>query len=96
MPRLVFGPDERDGYTLRQVAELQLFLVLECRNCRRVSQLDVLGLIERYGTNATLREIRTKGRCRVCKKQTADILMREPESRKNEGWWPRPPRARRD
>jgi hypothetical protein len=96
MPRLAFGSDDRDRYTLRRVVELNLLLVFECRNCRRVSQADILDLIERFGTNATLGEIRTKGRCRICKKQSADILMREPGSRKDMGWWPRPPRAKRE
>jgi hypothetical protein len=78
------------------VAELRLILVSECRNCRRLSQVDVLALIERYGTHATLGETRQKGRCHVCKKRAADLLMWEPGSRKDLGWWPRPPHARRD
>ena len=45
MPHVIFGPDERDGYTLRDVAERRLLLMLECRNCHRLSQLDVLELI---------------------------------------------------
>jgi hypothetical protein len=44
----LFGADDRDRYTLRKVAELRLIVVFECRNCR-LSQADVLGLIERYG-----------------------------------------------
>lgn len=95
MPHVVFGPDERDGYTLRDVAERRLLLMLECRNCHRLSQLDVLELIARYGTDATLKEIRTKGRCGRCKHRVADVLMREPHARKHEGWWPRGPRATR-
>src|ERR1700687_6202758 len=67
----------------------------ECRNCRKVSEVDVLGLIERYGATATVGEIRDKARCRICKKRTADVLMRQPGSRKDFGWWPRPPRATR-
>lgn len=95
MPQLVFGPDQRDRYTLRDVAERRLVLMLECRNCHRLSQLDVLELIARYGTQATLKDIRFKGRCRRCKHRSADVLMREPGSRKHEGWWPRGPRANR-
>ncbi len=58
--------------------------------------MDVLDMIARYGTNATLGEIRSKARCHVCKKRQAEVLMREPGSRKDFGWWPRPPHARRD
>jgi hypothetical protein len=95
MPPVVFGQEDRDRYTLRQVAELRLVFVFECRNCRKVSEVDVLGLIERYGASATVGEIRDKARCRICKKRTAEVLMRQPGSRKDFGWWPRPPRATR-
>jgi hypothetical protein len=62
MPRVVFGQEDRDRYTLRQVAELRLVFVFECRNCRKVSEVDVLGLIERYGASVTVGEIRDKAR----------------------------------
>jgi hypothetical protein len=45
----------------------------------------VLELIARYGTNATLGEVRLKARCHVCNKRQADVLMREPGSRKDFG-----------
>jgi len=95
MVHIVFGQADRDRYTLRQVVELRLLVVFECRNCRKVSEVDLLGLIERYGASATLGEIRTKARCRICKKQSADVLMREPGWRKDTGWCPRPPFATR-
>jgi hypothetical protein len=95
MPRMVFGPEDRDRYTLRQVAELGLVIVFECRNCLKCSRADLLDLIARYGTTATLGELRRKARCNRCRKREADVLMREPTKRKDAGWWPRPPGASR-
>jgi hypothetical protein len=95
MPRLVFGPDDRDQYTLRRVADLGLIIAFECRNCRKVSQRDVLELIERYGLNAKRGDLRPKARCSRCSKRQADVLMRSPGVRGSRAWWPRPPRATR-
>ena len=41
MHRLVFGPDQRDRYTLRDVAERRLVLMLECRNCHTARAMDL-------------------------------------------------------
>ncbi|PWB63219.1 MAG: hypothetical protein C3F17_09860 [Bradyrhizobiaceae bacterium] len=95
MPRMVFGPGDRDRYTLRQVAELGLAIVFECRNCRKASRADMLELIGRYGTDTTLGELRRKARCNRCRKREADVLMRQAEGRKDLDWWPRPPGASR-
>jgi len=40
--------------------ELRLVVVFECRICRKVSQVDLLDMVERHGANATLGEIRFK------------------------------------
>jgi nitrite reductase (NO-forming) len=81
-------PDKKS----REVATECLWEMRERRDTsfagHRISQADVLALIERYGANATLGEIRGKARCHVCKKRQADVLMREPGSRKDFGWWP--------
>jgi hypothetical protein len=90
-PRLVFGDADRDRYTLRRVIELRLVVVLQCRNCRHVSQFDAIGLVERYGAEGTLGTIRRKALCRICRHQDADILMKVPSPRSKEVWWPRPP-----
>ena len=95
MPRMVFGQGDRDLYTLRQVAELGLALFFECRNCWKTSRADLLDLIARYGTTATLGELRRKARCNRCRKCEADVLMREPGNRKDAAWWPRRPGASR-
>jgi hypothetical protein len=59
-PKLVFGDADRDRYTLRQVIELRLVVVLACRNCRHVSQFDAIGLVERFGAEGTLGTVRRK------------------------------------
>jgi len=95
MPKVVFGPDERDEYTLRRVAELQLSIAFECRNCHKISQREVLDLIELYGLTTKLGDLRPKARCSRCGKRAADILMRSPGLRGARAWWPRPPGATR-
>jgi hypothetical protein len=69
----VWGIAERDRVTLRRVVELRLTLVFECRNCRHVSQLDVLALVERFGADAPLSTIRKRGKCRLCRHRHAEI-----------------------
>ena len=95
MPRLVFGQDDRDQYTLRRVVELGLTVAFECRNCQKISQRNVLDLIERYGMTVKIGELRPKAVCSRCGKRQADILMRERGIRGARAWWPRPPRGTR-
>jgi hypothetical protein len=95
MPHLAFGPEDRDHYTLRQVAELRLGLAFDCRNCGKFTSLDVLTLIERYGAATELGNLRPKARCSRCGKQAADVLTRVPGVRGERAWWPRPPGATR-
>jgi hypothetical protein len=92
MPHLAFGPEDRDRYTLRHVAELRLGLAYDCRNCGKFTSLDVLTLIERYGA-AT--ELRPKARCSRCGKRAADVLTCVPGVRGERARWPRPPGATR-
>jgi hypothetical protein len=87
----VWGIAERDRVTLRQVIELRLTLVFECRNCKHVSQFDVLGLVERFGADAPLGAIRRRGKCRLCKHRHAELLMKLPGPRSREKWWPHAP-----
>lgn len=44
-----FGQEGRDRYTLRRVLELGLTGAIECKSCRKISQVGVLDLVERYG-----------------------------------------------
>ena len=78
MPRLVFGQEDRDRYTLRRVLELGLTVAFECRSCRRVSQLIVLDLVGRYGITTTLGDLRSKAVCSRCGKRVVDVLTRQP------------------
>lgn len=93
-PMLVFGPDDRDAYTLRRVAELRLTVALECPNCRRVLQLDILDLIGRFGTSETVGAVRRRARCSLCKHKGAAALLRFPGIRGDKAWSPRPPLGR--
>jgi hypothetical protein len=52
-PRLAFGQEDRDRYTLRRVLELGLTVAFECRSCRKISQVVVLDLVERHGLTIT-------------------------------------------
>jgi bacterioferritin-associated ferredoxin len=76
VPRLVFGSDDRDQYTLRRVSDLGLTVAFECQNCRKVSQKDVLELIERYGLGTRLGDLRPKAKCSRCGRRAAEVLMR--------------------
>ncbi|GEM_PF-5268783 len=96
MPTLVFGPGDRDGYTLRKVAELRLTLAFECRNCRKIAQEDILELIEKHGLAAKLGDLRRRAKCTRCNRRAADILLRQPGVRGDKAWRPHPPRATRD
>jgi hypothetical protein len=95
MPSLVFGPEDRDKYTLRHVVELRLGLAFDCRNCGKFTSLDVVLLIERYGAAMRLGDLRPKAKCSRCGKRTADVLTHLPGVRGARAWWPRPPGATR-
>lgn len=91
MPKQVWGLAERDQVTLRQVNELRLIMVFECRNCRHLSEFDTLRLVERFGADATLGLIRKRGTCYICKHRDAEILMKVPSPRSKQAWFPYPP-----
>jgi|HubBroStandDraft_5_1064220.scaffolds.fasta_scaffold1027500_1 hypothetical protein len=95
MPELVFGPNERDKYTLRQIVEFRLGLAFDCRNCGKFSKIDVLTLIERYGAATPLGALQSKGKCSRCGKRAADILTHDPGVRGDRAWRPRTPGATR-
>ena len=95
-PTLFFGQGERDQYTLRRVVELRLAVAFECKNCRHLSQFDVLDLIDRHGLSTKLGDLRRRARCTYCKKRVAEILLQQPGIRGGRSWWPHPPRATRD
>ena len=49
-----------DKWTLRLVIERGA-LAFECRNCWHLAQVDVLGLIERFGADAVVGHTRASG-----------------------------------
>jgi hypothetical protein len=90
---LAFGPKDRDQYTLRKVPELQLTVHIECRNCRRIAQRDILELIEKHGLATKLGELRRRAKCERRKQRAAEILLRQAGVRGDRAWWPHPPRG---
>jgi hypothetical protein len=93
-PDLVRDQADRDAITLRAAIDMHMALVAECRNCRRVSQVDVLEMIGRLGAAATIGTLRSKCRCELCKTTDPYILMREKGVRGDKAWSPRPPVGR--
>lgn len=92
---LARGEGDRDVLTLRRVVELKASIVAECRNCRRVREIDALEMIALLGSpQATLGMIRAKARCNVCRHGNPAILIREPGLRGDKAWWPHPPIGR--
>ena len=77
-----------DKWALRLVVERGA-LAFECRNCSHLAQVDVLELIERFGVDAIVGDIRHRARCRV------RSLVRLKVGRKDLAWVPVPPRAGR-
>lgn len=93
-PRLVRDQSDRDLMTLRRVIDSRLTMVAECHNCRRLTEIDALDMVDRLGAATTIGELRKKCRCRVCGKSEPLVLMREPGVRGEKAWWPHPPARR--
>jgi hypothetical protein len=83
-----------DKWTLRAVIERGA-LVFECRNCWHLSQVGVLGLIERFGAEALVRDLRRRARCRMCRSRRVRSLVHLKIGRKDLAWVPVPPQAGR-
>ncbi len=83
-----------DKWTLRLVIERGA-LAFECRNCWHLSQVDVLGLVERFGAEALVSDVRRRARCRLCRSRRVRSLVRLKVGRKDLAWVPVPPRAGR-
>ena len=84
-----------DKWTLRLVIERGA-LAFECRNCWHLAQVDVLGLIERFGADAVVGHTRASGTMPVvpiaCKVHS---LVRLKIGRTDLAWVPVPPRIGR-
>jgi len=83
-----------DKWTLRLVVERGT-LVFECRNCRHLSEVDVLEMIARFGTDALVGSVRARMVCRQCHKRRIRSLVQLKAGRKDLAWVPVPPRAGR-
>ena len=83
-----------DKWTLRLVIERGA-LAFECRNCWHLAQVDVLGLIERFGADAVVGDTRRRARCRLCRSRRVRSLVRLKAGRKDLAWMPVPPRIGR-
>ena len=70
-------------------------LAFECRNCWHLAQVDVLGLVERFGAEALVEDTRRRARCRMCRSRRVRSLVRLKAGRKDLAWVPVPPRAGR-
>lgn len=90
-------PDAKDPeqFSIRDVIERRMGMVFECANCRKVAQVDVLQLVSRFGPDILLQATRFRARCTRCGKRRARILLKDPASRGDWAWWPRPPGATR-
>lgn len=80
--------------SLRDLVERRVVLFFECSNCYRLTPVDLLDLIARFGPDSRLEPIRFKARCTRCGKKRAKPLLQFPPLRKGT-WWPAPPRAGR-
>jgi hypothetical protein len=83
-----------DRWTLRIVVE-RGSLAFECRNCRRLSQVDVLALIEQHGADGLVAAVRRRLVCRQCGARSPRALVRLHGVRGDRAWLPVPPRAGR-
>jgi hypothetical protein len=85
----------RDRYTLRYILERGIQIAFECTRCRKLAAIDTIAMVDLYGSDMTLGELRGKARCRRCKHDNAEILFRRASSNRDFQWWPRPPAASR-
>jgi hypothetical protein len=84
-----------DRYTLRYVIEMGVYACFECRNCNKLAAIDTIALIDLYGSDTTIGELKGKARCRRCKSTEADVLLRRVSPYPEFKWWPRSPRSGR-
>ena len=90
-----FELPQRDCYTLRYVLERNVHLCFECSRCRKLAAIDTIAMVDLYGSDTTLGELRARARCRRCKSRDAEILLRRDSAYREFKWWPRPPGASR-
>jgi len=86
-------PDHRspETFTLRDLVEQRIGLYFECANCGRLTPVDVLDLVARFGPESRLEPISFRARCSRCGKRRARPLLRFPLRKGLDEWWPRSP-----
>lgn len=76
---------------LRDIVEQRYDLVFQCSGCLKVSRMDVLELIHKFGPDAKLEPIRFKLRCTRCGRRRAKPMLYNKAYPGNHAWWPWPP-----
>jgi DNA-directed RNA polymerase subunit RPC12/RpoP len=86
---VIFAPDKRDigDWTLGEVWRCAS-LHVECARCWKISELLLPPLIDRFGEEATLDEVRRRMRCRKCRSRKARVLVRLRGVRGYRAWRP--------
>jgi hypothetical protein len=64
-------------------------------DCWRLAAVDALDMVERFGADATVGQVRRQAVCRVCHARGARALDRLKGMGKDRAWLPVPPRASR-
>jgi hypothetical protein len=82
-----------DSYTLRYLVEKRVSPFFECCKCEKRALIDVIAMIDLYGSATTLGELRSRARCSRCKSTQADIILNNHS--RDYTWFPRPPHAGR-
>ncbi len=74
---VIFAPDNKDvgAWTLQEVLECGT-LHFECTQCWKISELQVPPLLERFGAETSLGDLRRRMRCRKCRSRKARVLVR--------------------
>lgn len=76
---------------LRDIVEQRYDLVIQCSGCLKVSNMDVLVLIHKFGPDSKLEPIRFKLRCIGCGRRRATPLLFNRAYPGHHAWWPWPP-----
>jgi hypothetical protein len=89
--------DSRDpsSRTLRDLVDDHLALFFECVACERLAQVDLLDVIWRLGPETKVETVRFKVVCSRCGKRRAVPLLCNFQRRRDDKWFPRPPKASR-
>lgn len=74
--------------TLRDIVEQGYDLVFQYTGCLKVSRVDVLELVHKFGPEAKLEPIRFKLRCARCGRRRARPMLINKGYPGDHAWWP--------